>query len=154
MMLGLPGETICGFARARSCSPGCCLRRIAKGYRFMRARALLIVVLAALGSLAGVCSVFLLRPRSWAACDVKLLPQVKSNPVDPQVHNPYEETDSPQFFQGPERAFAQPDLVRATLHKMQPSLPNPSDAELISISSRLKLESVGEHRFRASYQDP
>jgi pSer/pThr/pTyr-binding forkhead associated (FHA) protein/uncharacterized protein involved in exopolysaccharide biosynthesis len=140
------------------------VRRVVGVLAFIRQRWLSIVLLAAIGSLLGLASMVPLPPRSLAECDVKLVPQVKSNPVDPQFRPPSDD-DSLLFFRGAERAFVQPDLVRSTMRKMADSskdskrgpgqAPNkdPADEELASVASRLKLEPVGDHLFHASYRD-
>jgi uncharacterized protein involved in exopolysaccharide biosynthesis len=87
-------------------------------------------------------------------CEVKLVSQMKSNPVDP--FRPPGEDDSLQFFQGAERAFAQPELVRATLRKLATARRESGDApdaEVASTMGRLRLEAVGPQLFRASYKD-
>jgi prefoldin subunit 5 len=131
------------------------IRKVAAAYRFVRRHTLLIVLLAAVGNLVGLSSILVLPPRSSAVCDVKLVPKVKSNPVDPQFRSQSDDDDL-QFFQGAERAFAQPDLVRATLHALgagEGPGGEPTDSQVASVANRLRLEPVVEHLFRATYED-
>jgi polyhydroxyalkanoate synthesis regulator protein len=123
------------------------VRRLAVAAHFIKQRAALVLTLAAGGALLGLATIFVMPPRWAASCEVKLMSQVKANPVGD--HAPDEE--SLQFFQGAERAFTQPDLVRATLQGLDAI--DRTEAQVQSVAAGLRLEPLGEHRFHASYKD-
>jgi Inner membrane component of T3SS, cytoplasmic domain len=124
------------------------LQRIIAGYRFVSRHAALIVTLAAAGTAAGLVSIFFLPPAASATCVVKLQPQMRSNPVD--TEKPSE--DSPQLFEGSERAFVSPALLRTTLHQLDGA--EPDEARISSVTSRLKFEPLEEaHLYKASYKE-
>ena len=124
------------------------VQRFIVGYRFVRRYAVLIGILAVVGMGAGLISTSVLPPVSAAVCEVKLQPQMKSNPVDTEKPS----DDSPQFFSGPERAFANPELVRSTLRQFDKV--EPSEARVSSVRARLKFESLPDpHLYAASYKE-
>lgn len=124
------------------------LQRLIAGYRFVSRYAGLIAALAAVGIAAGFASIFFLPPAASAGCVVKLQPQMRTNPVDTEKPT----DDSPQLFEGPERAFVSPALLRTTLRQLDGT--EPDEARIISVSSRLKLEALDEpHVYRASYRE-
>ena len=124
------------------------LQRLIAGYRFVSRYAGLIAALAALGIAAGIGSIFLLPPAASAGCVVKLQPQMRTNPVD--TEKPAE--DSPQLFEGPERAFVSPALLRTTLRQLDGA--EPDESRITAVASRLKLEPLEEpHVYRASYRE-
>jgi prefoldin subunit 5 len=123
------------------------VHRLVAAYRFLRSHARLIALLAIGGAALGLGSVLLAPPPATAACDVRLLPRVKSNPVETQWHPPDQETT--QFFAGAERGFTNPDLVRATLLTVEGQ--DPDETHIQAVAARMKLEGVGDNRFRASY---
>lgn len=126
------------------------IRRLVKGYRFLRQYFRMIGILVGVGVALAMASVAVLPSPKEAICEVKLQPQVKTNPMDPQQSRPYDE-DAMQFFAGAERAFTDPELVTGTLKKMQ-GWP-PGDSYVASIVSRLKFEPLPDHIYRATYRD-
>jgi hypothetical protein len=127
------------------------VERLVRLYLFLKPRLPRIGLCVAAFAVLGLASSFLLPPRSAAACVVKLLPQIKANPIDDQWRPQPDDQASQLFFQGAERAFVDPDLVRGTLIKVEGS--EPSHDHLVSVLSRLKLDSMGDHLFRASFTD-
>jgi hypothetical protein len=127
------------------------VERLVRLYLFLKPRLPRIGLCVAAFAVLGLASSFFLPPRSAAACVVKLLPQVKANPFDDQWHQPPDDQTGQLFFQGAERAFVEPDLVRGTLVKVEAA--EPSRDHLVSVLSRLKLDSMGDHLFRASFTD-
>ncbi|HEY2902142.1 MAG TPA: FHA domain-containing protein [Polyangia bacterium] len=125
------------------------IRKVALAYRFIRARAKLIGTLALVGVGLGIGSLAFLPPPPTAVCEVRLLPRVKSNPVETQWHPP--DDDSAQFFGDAERSFTSADLVRGTLTSVEGH--GPTDARVQAVAGRLRLEGIGDHRYRASYLD-
>ena len=123
------------------------VHRIVGLYRFMAHHFQLIIALLALGAGLGLVSVLVFPPPRAAFCEVKLQPQMKSNPVDPE--RPTE--DSLQFFRGAERAFTHPELVRSTLLTLDGV--DPDEARVAAITSRLRFDPLDEHTYRATYQD-
>jgi uncharacterized protein involved in exopolysaccharide biosynthesis len=124
------------------------VQRVVGAFRFLRRYARLIAVMAVIGTGVGLISIFALPPAAAAVCEVKLQPQMKSNPVE--AERPSE--DSLQFFTSPEHAFVNSELVRSTLRQLDGV--EPDDARLSSIGGHLKFESLDEpHLYRASYRE-
>jgi hypothetical protein len=124
------------------------VQRLIVAYRFARRYARSIIVLAVVGTAVGLISTSILPPASAAVCQVKLQPQMKSNPVDSEKPS----DDAPQFFSGPERAFTNPELVRSTLRQFDDV--EPSEGRVNSVGSRLKFEALQDPRlYAASYKE-
>jgi hypothetical protein len=125
------------------------LVRVMRFLRFLRPRARAIAACLSTFVGIGLLSMFLIPPRSQAVCELKLVSDVKTNPVTEQERRA--EDASLMFFQSPERNFVQGDLVRASLAKV--GTKDPTEAELLPIVTRLKLEFMGDHMYRASFTD-
>lgn len=123
------------------------VHKVVAFYRFLYHHSRLIVIMLAAGVGLGLLSMFLLPPPRSAFTEVKLQPQMKSNPV--QQERPTE--DTLQFFRGAERAFTHPELVRSTLLTLDGA--DPDEARVAAITSRLKFDPLDEHTYRATYQD-
>ena len=123
------------------------VHRLVAFYRFVENHLRLIVVILAAGVGLGLISVFALPPPRSAFCEVKLQPQMKSNPVE----NERPTDDSPQFFRGAEHAFTHPELVRSTLLTLDGV--DPDENRITAITGRLKFEPMDDHTYRASYRD-
>ncbi|MES1171684.1 MAG: FHA domain-containing protein [Bacteroidota bacterium] len=124
------------------------VHRLVVAYRFLRRYSTLIAILLLVGTGLGFLSLFVLPPAPAAVCEVKLQPQLKSNPVD--VERPSE--DSLQLFGGPQRAFTNPELVKSTLRQLDAD--EPDEARITSIVDRLRFDGLDEpHLYRASYKD-
>jgi pSer/pThr/pTyr-binding forkhead associated (FHA) protein len=126
------------------------VERLARLYMFLKPRLPGIALCLAICLVLGFASSFILPPRSAAACVVKLLPEIKANPVEDQYHAPDDQAGQP-FFQAAERSFVEPELVRSALVKVEHA--EPSEAHLASVTSRLKLDAMGDHLYRASFTD-
>src|SRR5450432_483392 len=126
------------------------VERLVRLYVFLKPRLPAVAVCLACFVTMGLASSFFLPSRSSAACVVKLLPQIRANPVDDQWRPPDDQSGQP-FFQAAERAFVQPDLVRATLVKIEGA--EPSETHLTSVAGRLKLDAMGDHLYNASFTD-
>ncbi len=116
-------------------------------YRFMGHHFRLIAALLATGAGVGLASILVFPPARAAFCEVKLQPQMKSNPVEPERVT----DDSLQFFRGAEHAFTHPELVRSTLLTLDGV--DPDEVRIASITSRLKFDPLDEHTYRATYHD-
>ncbi len=121
-----------------------------RAYRFVQRNGLLFGILTVLGVGIGIASLAILPASKEAHCEVKLLPQVKSNPMDAQQGRPYDE-DALQFFSGAERAFTDPELVAGTLKKLRGWAPD--DSYVTAVVGRLKFEPLPDHIYRATYRD-
>lgn len=141
-----------GMARNEDQGPSAAelLQKAVLVYRFLRRHGIVIAGLAVAGLTAGVFSLLVVPPRPVALCEVKLLPQVKANPVDTTPWKPPEETV--QFFVGAERAFTHPELVRTTLRRLDGKDPEKGRASVTA--GRLNLEPLGDHVYRATYKAP
>ena len=122
---------------------------IVRGVRYLQQRRWTIVAIICVCAALGVASMLIVPPRTQAVVDLKLLPQAKDNPVD---WRPPDEQALQTFFQTPERTFTQTELISATLSKLEGT--PPTDARADKIATRLKLDSMGDHLFRASFTDP
>jgi FHA domain len=123
------------------------IHRLVIAFRFLYRYRLLVAGMAVGGTVLGLISIFALPPAATAVCEVRLQPQLRSNPVE--TERPSE--DSLQFFGGPQRAFTSPELVRVTVRQLEGT--DPDEAKIDSVVSRLKFENLDEpHLFRASYQ--
>ena len=118
-------------------------------YRFIRRYARLIAGVVAAGASLGLLSIVVIPAAAQAVCEVKLQPQVKTNPMDPQARN--NDEDAIQFFAGAERAFGSADLIAQTFKGLSGRVP--SESEIKSIAGRLKFEPLPDHIYRASYKD-
>jgi uncharacterized protein involved in exopolysaccharide biosynthesis len=125
------------------------LVRVMKLVRFLRPRLPFIALCVATFVVIGALSMFVVPPRSAAVCELKLVPEVKTNPVTEQGRP--DDTSLQVFFQGPERAFVQPELVHASLRELEGK--DPPDAEVGAVSARLKLDAMGDHLYRAAFTD-
>lgn len=123
--------------------------KVVRAYLFIRRHLVLIGVLAGLGAGVGVLSLAVIPPSREALCQVRLLPNVKSNPMDPQQGRPYE--DALQFFAGAERAFTDGELVASTLKKLLGR--EPDDSHVAAVVGRLRFEPLPDHVYRATYRD-
>jgi len=125
--------------------------KIVRAYLYIRRHLVLIGVLAGLGAGIGVLSLAVVPPSREALCQVRLLPQVKSNPIDTQQGGrPYED-DALQFFAGAERAFTDSELVATTLKKLNGR--EPDDSYVKSVVGRLRFDPLPDHVYRATYRD-
>jgi uncharacterized protein involved in exopolysaccharide biosynthesis len=124
--------------------------KLIRVYRFLRQYSRLIAMVAGAGLLIGLASLLVVPPAKEAICEVKLRPQVKTNPMDPQQGRASDE-DTVQFFAGAERAFTDPELVASTLKKITGQTPD--DARVESIVGRLKFEPLPDHIYRATYRE-
>jgi hypothetical protein len=124
-------------------------------YRFIRRNLPLIGVLAVIGAVVGLASAIALPPPREAVCLVKLQPQVKSNPMEPNQPRSFsaDDDDSVQFFAGAEQAFIRPELVADTLHKVEER--EADKTRVAAVGSRLRFEAVTGpgHLYRATYRD-
>jgi len=118
-------------------------------YRFLSKYSRLIAIVCGAGLIMGLASLLVLPPAREAVCEVKLQPQVKTNPMDPQTRP--SDDDAVQFFAGAERAFTDSELVAGTLKKLRGW--SPDDATVQSITSRLKFEPRPDRVYRATYRD-
>jgi len=118
-------------------------------YRFLRRYSRVIALVCGAGLVLGLASLLVVPPAKEALCEVKLQPQVKTNPMDTQGR-PSDE-DAVQFFAGAERAFTDPELVAGTLKKLRGWTPD--DATVQSITSRLRFEPRPDRVYRATYRD-
>jgi pSer/pThr/pTyr-binding forkhead associated (FHA) protein len=117
--------------------------------RYVGERRRTVAIIVAVCSALGVASMLVVPPRSQAVIELKLLSQAKDNPVD-QWRPPDEQAQT--FFQAPERSFTHTELVAATLAKLE-GTPS-TEARVTEVASRLKLDSMGDHIYRASFTDP
>jgi uncharacterized protein involved in exopolysaccharide biosynthesis len=124
------------------------------GYRFLRPYLRLLAVLALGGLGAGLASTVVLPPAPAAMAEVRLYPAKKSNPVENAWRPP--EENGVQFFAQAERAFTHPQLVAATLAKVegQGHGEEPDPGRVGALAGRLKLELIGDRLYRATYQEP
>lgn len=131
------------------------IHKAVRAYRFVRQHGRLIGSLAALGLGVGLVSLVVSPPAAEVRCLVKLQPQVKSNPIDPQLPRPFEgaEDETVQFFAGAEQAFKRPELAAASWRKMQGS--DPDKAQVTALVASLKFEPLPgpDHTYRATYRD-
>src|SRR3569623_1279121 len=123
--------------------------KLIRVYRFLRQYSRLIAIVCGAGLVVGLASLLVLPPAKEAICEVKLQPQVKTNPMDPQSRP--SDDDAVQFFAGAERAFTDSELVAGTLKKMRGW--SPDDAPVQSLTSRLKFEPRPDRAYRATYRD-
>lgn len=123
--------------------------KIIRLYRFLRRYARLIAIVCGAGLVLGFASLLVIPPAKEAICEVKLQPQVKTNPMDTQGR-PSDE-DAVQFFAGAERAFTDSELVAGTLKKLRGWTPD--DATVQSITGRLRFEPRPDRVYRATYRD-
>lgn len=123
------------------------VHRIVAVYRFLVHHSRLIFGMLAVGAGLGIVSVLVLPPPRTAYCEVKLQPQMKTNPVEPDRPT----DDSLQFFRGAEHAFTHPELVRSTLLTLEGG--DPDEARVGAITGRLRFEPLDEHIYRATYGD-
>jgi hypothetical protein len=128
------------------------IAKVATGYRFVRENALFLGAFVAIGAFLGVVSTLVVPPARQAECLLKLLPQVKANPVDHSVQGGSPDNQEVSYFDGAEMAFVQSGLVQETLEKM---LGHPLPTKTVeSIADRLKLEALpADHMYRASYRE-
>jgi len=127
------------------------VRKAARAYAFIYKRRVLISALAAAGLVVGVFSILVSPPAVSASGAIRLLPHMTltANKEEDRWENSDE--DSGQFVKSAERTLTQPELVRSTLQKL--GSPDPADGWLHLIISRLKVEEIGDHAFRAIYKD-
>lgn len=118
-------------------------------YRFLRRYSRLIAIVCGAGLILGLASLLVVPPAKEALCEVKLQPQVKTNPMDTQGRP--SDDDAVQFFAGAERAFTDPELVAGTLKKLRGWAPD--EATVQSITGRLRFEPRPDRIYRATYRD-
>jgi FHA domain len=130
------------------------IQRAVRVYRFLRAHSAVIGIVGGLGLALGLASLVVSPPPAEAICVVKLQPQVKSNPIDPQQPRPFGEEDDSgvQFFAGAEQAFKKPELVASTLRKMEGA--EPDKARTASVAHGLRFEPLPgpDHTYRATFR--
>lgn len=119
--------------------------KLAGLYRIVRKRGFAVAVCAMAGVGLALASLFLLPPRPGATCDVKLVDQVKSNPIE-------RDDQGLRLFRGADRAFSQEDLVRTTVRRFTKK--DLTDTQLTAVAGRLRLEPIAEQLFRATYEEP
>jgi uncharacterized protein involved in exopolysaccharide biosynthesis len=127
------------------------VRKAARAYHFIREHALLIAAFAAVGVAFGVFSILVAPPGVTAFSEVRLLPHMTLTSTRDEDRWENNDQDSGLFVKGAERALTQPELVRTTLRKL--GSPDPADAWIHNLISKLKVEETGDHVFRASYKD-
>jgi pSer/pThr/pTyr-binding forkhead associated (FHA) protein len=135
------------------------INRLVVIYRFIYENHVLIGLLAASGALLGLASILLIPSPREASCVVKLLPGVKTNPVDTQWNrNPGGEEGEVRFFAGAETVFGQAELVATTLKKLEGRAP--TESEIAAVSGGLRLEPLPDrgggspyNAYRASYRE-
>jgi hypothetical protein len=125
------------------------IARVVSLVRFLRPHLPFIAACVAGFVALGFISIFVVPPRSQAACEIKLLPEVKSNPVTDQGRP--DDTRSQVFFQAPERAFGAPELVKSSMIEL--GAKDPSEIEVNAVALRLRLDSMGDHIYRAAFTD-
>src|SRR3569832_388990 len=118
-------------------------------YRFLSKYSRLIAIVCGAGLIMGLASLLVLPPAREAICEVKLQPQVKTNPMDPQPRP--SDDDAVQFFAGAARAFTDSELVAGALKTLRGW--SPAAAPVQSITSRLKFEPRPDRVYRATYRD-
>jgi len=123
--------------------------KLIRAYRFIRRYAVVIGVVCGAGLVIGLASLLVLPPAQEAICEVKLQPQVKTNPMDPQARP--SDDDAVTFFAGAERAFTDSELVAGTLKKLRGW--SPDEATVNSIVGRLRFEPRPDRVYRATYHD-
>jgi uncharacterized protein involved in exopolysaccharide biosynthesis len=119
-------------------------------YRYVQAQKWTIVAIICVCAALGVASMLAVPPRTQAVMELKLVPQAKDNPVEQNWRPPDEQQQT--YFASPERTFTSSELVGATLLKIE-GAPSP-DKRVDVIASRLKLEAMGDHLYRASFTEP
>ncbi|HEX3698264.1 MAG TPA: FHA domain-containing protein [Polyangia bacterium] len=127
--------------------------RAAKTYKFLEQNAFLLRLLAGMGALLGLMSVFVLPPRREAACVMKLQPQAKVNPFDsrPSWSRPPSSDDQEVLFADAETGFVQPDLVAETLKKVLGR--TPTDGAVKALAERLRMEAKPDNVYKATYRE-
>lgn len=123
---------------------------ILRVYRYVQAQKWTIVAIICVCAALGVASMLAVPPRTQAVMELKLVPQAKDNPVEQNWRPPDEQQQT--YFASPERTFISSELVSATLLKIE-GAPS-ADKRVDVISSRLKLEAMGDHLYRASFTEP
>jgi hypothetical protein len=127
------------------------VRKLVTVYRFIRARAPTLLIVALIGAALGILSLFVLPPGVVASSEVRLMPHLtlSANPnEDPWLNS---DRDSTQFVKEAEHALSQPDLIRASYHKLTGISPNDNAAAMIA--SRFKVDETGDHKFRVAFKD-
>lgn len=129
------------------------VRKAARAYAFIRERRLLIATWAAVGMAFGVFSILVAPPGVAASGEIKLLPHLTLSATASREDDRWQnnDQDSGQFVKSAERALTAPDLIRSTLVKL--GSPDPADAWVRGIATKLKIEETGDHVFRATYKD-
>jgi pSer/pThr/pTyr-binding forkhead associated (FHA) protein/uncharacterized protein involved in exopolysaccharide biosynthesis len=127
------------------------VHKAASAYRFVRERSLFIGAFALIGALLGIMSLFVVPPGVAAVTEVKLMPHMtlSASPNEDPWQN--SERDPGLFVKGAERAMTQPDLLRATLGKL--NVRDLSDGNIVATAGRLKVEESGDHMVRVTYKD-
>jgi uncharacterized protein involved in exopolysaccharide biosynthesis len=129
------------------------VRKAARAYAFIRERRLLIATWAAVGMALGIFSILVAPPGVVAAGEIKLLPHLTLSAAASREDDRWQnnDQDSGQFVKSAERALMTPDLIRSTLVKL--GSPDPADAWVRGIATKLKIEETGDHVFRATYKE-
>jgi pSer/pThr/pTyr-binding forkhead associated (FHA) protein len=128
------------------------IRKMARIYEFIRERRLFIATCAAVGLALGVFSILVVSPGVVAYGEIKLLPHLTLTAPSAQGDDRWNsDQDSVQFVKSAERALTQPELVRSTLRKLDPR--EPTDAKVLAVIGKLKIEETGDHVFRTTYKD-
>lgn len=120
-----------------------------QGYQLVRRHVGVIFLCAVGGAAVGAATALLVPPAPAALCEVKLKPDVRANPVETEFRPPNQ--DTPQFFAGAEKAFANPELIRTTLLAAGQRDPAPGLVE--AVESRLQFSTMGDHIYTARFQD-
>jgi uncharacterized protein involved in exopolysaccharide biosynthesis len=127
------------------------VRKVARAYKFLRERVMLIAIFVAVGFLAGLSSLFISPPGVAAVAEVKLLPHMNltSTPSDDKWQNT--EQDSGQFAKSAEHSLTRPEFLRSELLKFGEH--DLGDGRIRSLAGKFKVEEIGDHVFRATYKD-
>jgi polysaccharide export outer membrane protein len=124
------------------------VRRLVKALDFLQQHAHLLVFCTVMGAMLGAASLLVLPPARKALCEVTLHPEIKVNPVDPDVRR---SPASAQFFVDAERAFMADELIRSTLIQM--GFKDPDDGFVLDIRKRLKFEKAGAQAYLGSMSE-
>jgi len=123
------------------------LVKVLRIVRYLKQRAKLIGVMAAVGVLLGVVSFKIFPPVRAAYCLVTLHPAPKANPIDSEGRLVVAQAENLQFFAGAERAFKSSESIMAAMKRLGD--PDPSESQAEAIGKRLRFENVGNDTYSA-----
>ena len=121
------------------------LLRLLGACRYLKHRAWLILPVAAVGLAVGAASFKYYPPVRAASCMVILHSAPRASPIESD--NRQDQSESTQFFVGPERAFKSSENVLSALRHL--GIPNASEPFAESIAKRMNLENIGNHAYVA-----